>query len=156
MTHRVVTICLLHCVSPRHETLRSQSCGSCRLRFVLKPEEKGNRLKQSKSGSLHITLQSTVRELFSPVYTIQPVDNRLDNRLNEQWLFVQHGCQTGCTGLKQPFVSCKRGISKQRRSIEYRKTSEAINFCKFSVQFHNDVYLSDFWTAQFLILDCTN
>ena len=20
-----------------------------------------------------------------------------DNRLNEQWLFVQHGCQTGCT-----------------------------------------------------------
>jgi len=25
---------------------------------------------------------------------------RFDNRLNEQWLFVQHGCQTGCqTGL---------------------------------------------------------
>jgi len=21
---------------------------------------------------------------------------RFDNRLNEQWLFVQHGCQTGC------------------------------------------------------------
>jgi len=149
MTHRVVTICLLHCVSPRHETLRSQSCGSCRLRFVLKPEEKGNCLKQSKSGSLHVTLQSTVRELFSPVYTIQPIDNRL----NEQWLFVQHGCQTGCqTGLTtgwmfvytiqpvvkpvwQPFVSCKRGISKQRRSTECRKTSEAINFCNFLYNF---------------------
>jgi len=26
------------------------------------------------------------------VSCIQPVDNRL----NEQWLFVQHGCQTGC------------------------------------------------------------
>ena len=25
---------------------------------------------------------------------------RFDNRLNEQWLLVQHGCQTGCqTGL---------------------------------------------------------
>ena len=23
--------------------------------------------------------------------------NPFDNRLNEQWLFVQHGCQTGCT-----------------------------------------------------------
>jgi len=22
-------------------------------------------------------------------------DNRFDNQLNEQWLFVQHGCQTG-------------------------------------------------------------
>jgi len=22
---------------------------------------------------------------------------RFDNRLNEQWLFVQHGCQTGLT-----------------------------------------------------------
>ena len=21
---------------------------------------------------------------------------RFDNRLNEQWLFVQHGCETGC------------------------------------------------------------
>jgi len=21
---------------------------------------------------------------------------RFDNRLNEQWLFIQHGCQTGC------------------------------------------------------------
>ena len=77
--------------------------------------------------------------LISPVYRIQPVvkpvvnpfDNRLttgcivytagwqsgcttrfDNRLNEQWLFVQHGCQTGCqTGLTTgSVVSCKRGI----------------------------------------------
>jgi len=62
--------------------------------------------------------------------------SRYDNRLNEQWLFVQHDCQTGCqtgltTGLTtgwmfvytiqpvvkpvvqpvwQPAVSCKRGI----------------------------------------------
>jgi len=52
--------------------------------------------------------------------------NRFDNRLNEQRLFVQHGCQTGCqTHLTtswmfvytiqpvvvwQPVVSCKRGL----------------------------------------------
>jgi len=24
------------------------------------------------------------------------LSNRFDNRLNKQWLFVQHGCQTGC------------------------------------------------------------
>jgi len=57
---------------------------------------------------------------------------RFDNRLNEQWLFVQHGCQTGLTTVLttgwmfvytiqpvvipvvqpvwQPVVSCKRGI----------------------------------------------
>jgi len=43
---------------------------------------------------------------------------QFDNRLNEQWLFVQHGCQTGCqTVVKpvwqpvwQPAVSCKLGI----------------------------------------------
>jgi len=74
----------------------------------------------------------------SPVYTIQPVVKphwqpvvtRFDNRLNEhveQWLFVQHGCQTvdnrlyrvykhstgcqtGCTTGWQPVVSCKRGF----------------------------------------------
>ena len=59
---------------------------------------------------------------------------RFDNRLNEQWMFIQHGCQSGChtrltTGLttgcivyaniqpvvkldSQPVVSCKRGISR--------------------------------------------
>jgi len=63
---------------------------------------------------------------------------RFDNRLNEQWLFVQHGCQSGCqirlttsltTGCMlvytiqpvvkpvvqpfwQPVVLCIRGISK--------------------------------------------
>ena len=50
---------------------------------------------------------------------------QFDNRLNEKWLFVQHGCQTGCqTGLTtgwmfiytiQPVVQlvvlCKRGIT---------------------------------------------
>ena len=71
------------------------------------------------------------------VYTIQPVvkpvDNRFDNRFYEQWLFVQHGCQTVLTtGLttgwmfvytiqplvkpvvqpvRQLVVSCKRGIT---------------------------------------------
>jgi len=38
---------------------------------------------------------------------------RFDNRLNEQRLFVQHGCQSGCQLVSQPVwqpvVSCKRG-----------------------------------------------
>jgi len=43
--------------------------------------------------------------VLSPVYTIQPVvkpvvQPGLTTVLNEQWLFVQHGCQAGCqTGL---------------------------------------------------------
>ena len=63
---------------------------------------------------------------------------RFDNRLNEQWLFVQHGCQTRLrtgftTGwmfvytiqlvvkpvvqpVSQPVVSCKRGIRHLRLS----------------------------------------
>ena len=63
----------------------------------------------------------------------------LYNRLNEQWLFVQHGCQTGCqtlltTGLTtgwmfvytiqpvvkpvvQTAVSCKRGIKVTSGSV---------------------------------------
>ena len=50
---------------------------------------------------------------------------QFDNRLNEQWLFIQHGCQTGLTTgwmfvytiqlvvkpVVQPVVSCKRGFS---------------------------------------------
>jgi len=42
------------------------------------------------------------RQRLSRVYTMQPVvkpvvqPGRFDNRLNEQWLFVQHGCHTGC------------------------------------------------------------
>jgi len=54
---------------------------------------------------------------------------RFDNRLNEQWLFVQHGCQTSCQThlttswlfvytiqpvvklVVQPVVSCKRGFN---------------------------------------------
>jgi len=50
---------------------------------------------------------------------------RFDKRLNEQWLFVQHGCQTGLTTgwmfvymiqpvvkpVWQSVVSCKRGIT---------------------------------------------
>ena len=31
---------------------------------------------------------------------------QFDNRLNEQWLFVQHCCQTGCQTVRQPAVLC--------------------------------------------------
>ena len=85
-------------------------------------------------------------EILSPVYTIQPVvkpvvkhstgcqtrlttgcivytarcqtscTTRFDNRLNEQRLFVQHGCQTG---LYNPVVSCKRGTSRPLHSRRY-------------------------------------
>jgi len=33
-------------------------------------------------------------------------------RLNQQWLFIQHGCQTSLTTGWQPVVSCKQGIKK--------------------------------------------
>jgi len=46
---------------------------------------------------------------------------RFDNRLNEQWLFIQHACQTCLTTgwmfvytiqpVVKPVVSCKRGIT---------------------------------------------
>jgi len=68
----------------------------------------------------------------------------------------------------QPFVSCKRGISKQRRSTKYRKTSEAINFCIFLYNFTMTSIFLIFglhnfssWTAQIELwtaqnwLDCT-
>jgi len=65
-----------------------------------------------------MTAQHESARLLSPVYTIQPVvkpvvkptgcivytagcqtgcTTRFDNRLNEQWLFVEHGCTTGLT-----------------------------------------------------------
>jgi len=41
---------------------------------------------------------SQVSSSLSPVYTIQPVVNPVvQPGLNEQRLFVQHGCQTGLT-----------------------------------------------------------
>jgi len=74
------------------------------------------------TGCIHNTIL-TIQPFVKPV--VKPIDNRLyrvykhlpgltngcivytarcqtdcttrfDNRLNEQWLFVQHGCQTGC------------------------------------------------------------
>jgi len=88
------------------------------------------------------TIQPVVKPVWQPaVSCIQPVvkpvvqpglagcqtgcTTRFDNRLNEQWLFVQHGCPAGCqtgltTGLMfvytiQPVVntvvSCNRGIT---------------------------------------------
>jgi len=42
---------------------------------------------------------------------------RFDNQLNEQWLFVQHGCQSGwmlvymIQPVVKPVVSCKRALS---------------------------------------------
>jgi len=96
---------------------------------------------------------------LSPVYTIQPVvkpttgltngcivytagcqtscTTRFDNRLNEQWLFVQHGCQTSCqtrltTGwmfvytiqpvvqvVVQTVVLCKRGFTEMAACMKH-------------------------------------
>jgi len=51
----------------------------------------------------HSTGDNRLSRVYSPLFN--RLSNRyqtgcttlFDNRLNEQWLFVQHGCQTGCT-----------------------------------------------------------
>jgi len=52
------------------------------------------------------------------------MSNQFDNRLNEEWPFVQHGCQIGCTTelttvlneqplfVQQPVVSCIQPVAK--------------------------------------------
>ena len=49
---------------------------------------------------------------------------RFDNRLNEQWLLVQHGCSTGWMFVYtiQPVVSCKWGISRSSNNINSSST----------------------------------
>ena len=59
---------------------------------------------------------------------------RFDNRLNEQWLFVQHGTgwmlvytiQQVVKPVVQPVVSCKRGISL---TSDGRRLNEVDNTC---------------------------
>jgi len=50
---------------------------------------------------------------------------RFDNRLNEQWLFVQHGCQSGC---KQ--TGCKTGLTTGFHIRLYRVNGAWQSFIK--------------------------
>jgi len=69
---------------------------------------------------MYTNTQPAVKPVWQPVWQtavtcIQPVvkpvwQTRFDNRLNKQWLFVQHGCQQWLSNRWQPVVSCKRGF----------------------------------------------
>ena len=97
---------------------------------------------------------------------------RFDNRLNEEWLFVQHGCQTGCqtgltTGLtirldvclvtrysrlsnRFPAVSCKRGITdvtcgqiSMQRESAHSRSHRPLQRHKFPLYYVFRVFNSD-------------
>jgi len=57
---------------------------------------------------------------------------RFDNRFNEQWLFVQHGCQTGWTFVYtiQSVVSCKQGLNYWLWSVDTDITSRLWVKCR--------------------------
>ena len=46
---------------------------------------------------VYTNIQPVVKRLYRVAGCQTGCTTRFDNRLNEQWLFVQHGCQTGCT-----------------------------------------------------------
>jgi len=45
---------------------------------------------------------------------------RFDNRLNEQWLFVQHGCHTGCQ------TDCATGLTTNAWDPPARRAKKAV------------------------------
>jgi len=88
---------------------------------------------------VYTNIQPVVKPVWQPVWQtavscIQPVVKPVvqpglttgwtnSGRLNEQWLLIQHGCQTGCQirlvqPVWQPVVSCTRGFTRQSRSRE--------------------------------------
>ena len=73
---------------------RTVTCKAPFTRYNLLLNPLSNRL--SNRAMFVYTIQPVVKLVVNPV--VKPgCTTRFDNRLNEQWLFVQHGCQTGCT-----------------------------------------------------------
>jgi len=89
--------------------------------------------------NIHSCIQPVVKPVVQRSLTTGWTNSGCSFRLNEQWLFVQHGCQPGCqTGLTtgwmfvytiqpivkpvvQPVVSCKRGIINYSLATVYLK-----------------------------------
>ena len=79
---------------------------------------------------------------------------QFDNRLNEQWLLIQHGCQTGLTTgwmfvytiqpVVEPAVTCKRGL------IVFQLTQLADSKFQLSITVFENSYFLTFSLNLFL------
>ena len=95
---------------------------------------------------------------YTPFTRYSRLSNRLynwfDNRLNEQWLFVQQGCQTGCTtGLTTSLTTgCIHGtavvkpvVKRDWQPVEclytrYNRLSKRFDNNRFDNRFDNRLY----------------